>query len=212
MPPFFNSIETYLTSLERVKWASQLGATAKLRIANARIYRAIDKLMREPWHKPQMLIMTAFTETADVLDLPSSRHLMDFELSSVRFGLKSETGVEELMAVGIPPMRIQKQPRLALSDGGTPPPKQKAAISFNGAIEIESSLEKVTTSRANVSHRAPAAWFLAPPPLLPVALRRTDRHHVTAGRASQSAPCPSRTMAVPHRQGSAARATCLSPR
>jgi len=41
-------------ALERVKWASQLGATAKLRTTHARIYRTIDKMMKEPWHKPQV--------------------------------------------------------------------------------------------------------------------------------------------------------------
>ena len=92
VPPFFNAMEEWFRALEAVKWASQLGATAKLRTTHARIYRAIDKLMREAWHKPQALMMLAFTETGDVLDLPSPRHVMDYEQGLVRFGLRDEQG------------------------------------------------------------------------------------------------------------------------
>ena len=55
-PPFSHALchLSLRQALERVKWASQLGATAKLRTTHARIYRTIDKMMKEPWHKPQV--------------------------------------------------------------------------------------------------------------------------------------------------------------
>ena len=76
VPTFFDALDTWLAALERVKWASQLGATAKLRLVHPKIYRSLDKLMREAWHKPRLLIMMAFMELADVLDQPSIQRLL----------------------------------------------------------------------------------------------------------------------------------------
>ena len=54
---------------------------------------------------------------------------------TVRFGLRDEAGVAELMSTTIPPMHLTKKPKLGTA------PKQKASIQFTGAIEIESVLE-----------------------------------------------------------------------
>ena len=53
-PPFWFALEEFFRPMERVKWSTQLGATAKLRAVHHRIYRGIDKLMKEAWHTPQV--------------------------------------------------------------------------------------------------------------------------------------------------------------
>ena len=173
-PPFFVAIETFLRPLEFVKWSSQLGATAMLRLKRAKIHRSADKLMREGWHMPQIKMMTVFLELGDFLGLPSSRHKLDLRLGGFRFALKDDgTGGKggdgqagsapaavltaasasaasepELMMVVLPPMNVTKAPRV----GSPLPPTQRMAFRFDGPVEVESVLATGAFQRAMQIH------------------------------------------------------------
>ena len=142
LPPFWVALEAYLQVLERVKWSSQLGATAMLRVRHPRIYRAVDKLMREGWHTPQIKIMTPFLELSDMMGLPSWKHKLDVSMAGVAFTLMSEkeAGEEQLpiMKVTLPPINVTKSPKV-----GEPQPKElKFAVDFGGKIEAVSPVQK----------------------------------------------------------------------
>ena len=49
----------------------------RLRLRHGRIYRGIDKLMREAWHTPQIKIMTPFLELGDMMGMPSWKHQLE---------------------------------------------------------------------------------------------------------------------------------------
>ena len=139
LPPFWADLEAYLHVLERVKWSSQLGGTAMLRVRHPRIYRSIDNLMREGWHTPRMKIMTPFLELSDVMGLPSWKHKLDVALSGLVFTLRAEKDTsEELMRVSLPPMAIHKTPKVGLPQ----PEHMNLAISFDGSIEARSPVQR----------------------------------------------------------------------
>ena len=80
---------------------------------------------------------------------------------TVRFGLRDEAGVAELMSTTIPPMHLTKKPKLGTA------PKQKASIQFTGAIEIESVLESGGApflSGSNPEHAHPLTMACLSPP------------------------------------------------
>ena len=90
LPPFWAELEAYLQVLEGVKWSSQLGGTDMLRKKHAKIYRSIDKIMREAWHMPQINFIMPFLELSDQLGLPTWKHKFDAALKGFRFLLRSE--------------------------------------------------------------------------------------------------------------------------
>ena len=110
-----------------------------LRLKHGSIYRSIDKITREAWHKPQLQIMTPFLQLSDVLGLPTWKHKLDVSLGGLRFTLMSDKDVgEELMRVAIPPLSITKEPKV-----GDPLPKvQSLSIAFKAPIECDSSVQK----------------------------------------------------------------------
>ena len=135
LPPFWVKLENYFTTLENVKWSSQLGGTGLMRQRHGRIYRAIDKLMREGWHTPQIKIMTPFLEFSDMLGMPSWKHAMDVSLSGLDFTLMDDKDVtEELMHCHIPPMSISKSPKC----GDPLPAKSSISIAFEDKITADS--------------------------------------------------------------------------
>ena len=138
-PPFWVDLEAFFQPLEAVKWSSQLGGTEKLRVRHGRIYRAIDKLMREGWHTPQIKIMTPFLELSDMMGIPSWKHILSVGLAGLRFTLMSEKDLkEELMDCHIPPMEITKSPKV----GDPLPDKQTFALKFHAPVRAESAVQK----------------------------------------------------------------------
>lgn len=159
-PPFWVALEAFLRPIERVKWASQLGATERLRKKHGKMYRACDNLMREEWHTAQIKIMTPFLVLSDFLGLPSARHKMNVELSGFEFKLLSEKddSTEELMKVDLPPMTITKSPRV----GHPLPPVQKMQIKFLAPIGVESAMQTGAFARVlniNLNGAGPYTGF-----------------------------------------------------
>ena len=138
-PPFWVALEAFLRPVERVKWASQLGATERLRKKHGKMYLACDKLMKEEWHTAQIKIMTPFLELSNFLGLPSARHKMNVEMKGFEFKLLSDKddSTEELMKVDIPPMAITKSPRV----GHPLPPVQKMQIKLLAPVGVESAMQ-----------------------------------------------------------------------
>ena len=88
MPAFWRALDDFWAPLEGAQWSSQLGETARLRLRHGRIYRGIDKLMREGWHSAEIKILTPFLELSDLLGLPSWRHKLTLDISPIEMALE----------------------------------------------------------------------------------------------------------------------------
>ena len=144
LPTFFHAYEAFMHPVECAKWSSQLGHTLALVKRHDKICRSIDLKMREAWHKPEIQMMTAFLSFCDVFDEPSWRTLTDVHfLSPIRMQLLNEKNRDEILNIKIPPMAIQKLPKV----GDPAPPTQSARITFFGAIEAHTAVEKKLLAR-----------------------------------------------------------------
>jgi hypothetical protein len=88
VPAFWRALDDFWAPLEGAQWSSQLGETARLRLRHGRIYRGIDKLMREGWHSAEIKILTPFLELSDLLGLPSWRHKLTLDISPIEMALE----------------------------------------------------------------------------------------------------------------------------